>query len=456
MRPSTCCSCSRRVFAKCTLCVIVALSYAPQASSSPLDEAYQAELKRLGSEEDALRKALRKAQSRAKRARAEMVSEIESLASKLARLRVSNGQEQTQIPEAERMQSIESQKRSVERRQVQIETWLETHGIRVPSLKVDAAGGATPGHTHPPLDAMVRAALDHIEEHGQLRLQSEQEYFDREGSAKLGSVLHIAEIGALALDEEFRPLDLAPDGSLRVTQFFDSDLVSHGDYRSVGVVLFDPDDIRPLQEERAGWRAWMDKGGLVMWAIAALALLAVLLFVERLLTFIVYSLRLLSAKRRGPMSPVAQGDTLLQAVSLAQSAIGDAESIEKRAVQAMLQTQPVVRRGVSLLGVVAAVAPLLGLLGTVTGMIGTFAVITEHGTGDPRLLSGGISAALLTTQFGLMVAIPALLMQTTLYRTGDVILRRVERFALQVLNMRVAELEGTLTPGHVVPIQGER
>ena len=61
----------------------------------------------------------------------------------------------------------------------------------------------------------------------------------------------------------------------------------------------------------------------------------------------------------------------------------------------MLQVQPVVRRGISLLAVVAAVA-LLGLLGTVTGMIGTFAVITEHGTGDPRLLCG-ISAALLTT-----------------------------------------------------------
>ena len=51
-------------------------------------------------------------------------------------------------------------------------------------------------------------------------------------------------------------------------------------------------------------------------------------------------------------------------------------------------------------------APLLGLLGTVTGMIGTFGLITEHGTGDARLLSGGISEALLTTQFGLMVAIP--------------------------------------------------
>ncbi len=58
--------------------------------------------------------------------------------------------------------------------------------------------------------------------------------------------------------------------------------------------------------------------------------------------------------------------------------------------------------------VLAAVAPLLGLLGTVTGMIGTFQVITEKGAGDPRTLSGGISEALLTTQFGLILAIPCL------------------------------------------------
>jgi len=95
-------------------------------------------------------------------------------------------------------------------------------------------------------------------------------------------------------------------------------------------------------------------------------------------------------------------------------------------------------------------------LGTVTGMIGTFAVITEHGTGDPRLLSGGISAALLTTQFGLMVAIPALLMQTTLYRTGDVILRRIERFALQALNARVAGFEEEFISNKVIAVQGER
>ena len=70
------------------------------------------------------------------------------------------------------------------------------------------------------------------------------------------------------------------------------------------------------------------------------------------------------------------------------------------------------------LGTVAAVSPLLGLLGTVTGMIETFQSITLFGTGDPKLMSGGISQALITTAAGLTVAIPALIMHR--YFTGRI------------------------------------
>ena len=69
----------------------------------------------------------------------------------------------------------------------------------------------------------------------------------------------------------------------------------------------------------------------------------------------------------------------------------------------------------------AAIAPLLGLLGTVTGMINTFKVITVHGTGDPRLMAGGISEALITTQLGLAVAIPIMMMAAFLGRKAQVI-----------------------------------
>jgi biopolymer transport protein ExbB len=78
----------------------------------------------------------------------------------------------------------------------------------------------------------------------------------------------------------------------------------------------------------------------------------------------------------------------------------------------------------------AAVAPLLGLLGTVTGMINTFHVITVHGTGDPRLMAGGISEALITTQLGLAVAIPVLVAAALLSRKAQRIASDMEEKAV--------------------------
>lgn len=84
--------------------------------------------------------------------------------------------------------------------------------------------------------------------------------------------------------------------------------------------------------------------------------------------------------------------------------------------------------------VMAAVAPLLGLLGTVTGMISTFDIITEFGTGDPKLLSSGISEALITTKLGLVVAIPSLLLGNLLGGWSSKIKVMLEREAMRLSN----------------------
>lgn len=82
--------------------------------------------------------------------------------------------------------------------------------------------------------------------------------------------------------------------------------------------------------------------------------------------------------------------------------------------------------------VIAAVAPLLGLLGTVTGMISTFDIITEFGTGNPKMLSSGISEALVTTMFGLVVAIPMILIGHYLNSKASHIKDQLEIEALEV------------------------
>ncbi|NJB66678.1 biopolymer transport protein ExbB [Desulfobaculum xiamenense] len=85
-------------------------------------------------------------------------------------------------------------------------------------------------------------------------------------------------------------------------------------------------------------------------------------------------------------------------------------------------------KGIPTILVLAAVAPLLGLLGTVSGMIGTFDVIAEFGTGNARGLASGISQALITTQSGLMVAVPGMVAGGLLYRMSVRLRRRMELF----------------------------
>ena len=102
----------------------------------------------------------------------------------------------------------------------------------------------------------------------------------------------------------------------------------------------------------------------------------------------------------------------------------DPEATAIRLDEQLAEESSLLNRGLPTVAVLAAVSPLLGLLGTVTGMIETFQSITLFGTGDPKLMSGGISQALVTTQLGLAVAIPLVLLHSLL--TGQVN-RLVER-----------------------------
>ena len=111
------------------------------------------------------------------------------------------------------------------------------------------------------------------------------------------------------------------------------------------------------------------------------------------------------------------------------------EEMENSLQEAILREIPPMERFLSTLGMLAAIAPLLGLLGTVTGMIDTFHVITLHGTGDPRLMSGGISEALVTTMLGLSVAIPLMLSQTLLSRAVDKKIGEMEEKAVALVNI---------------------
>lgn len=102
--------------------------------------------------------------------------------------------------------------------------------------------------------------------------------------------------------------------------------------------------------------------------------------------------------------------------------------------ESILEQTTELEKGMSLLGTVVNAAPQLGLLGTVTGMITAFSALTRNGTSTPKIVAGGISEALYTTAFGLIVAIPALVFYNYFNRRIDVIVAEMERAALQFLS----------------------
>ncbi|MBF0470115.1 MAG: MotA/TolQ/ExbB proton channel family protein [Gammaproteobacteria bacterium] len=114
------------------------------------------------------------------------------------------------------------------------------------------------------------------------------------------------------------------------------------------------------------------------------------------------------------------------------------EVLEETGRQVVIELE----RYLNTLGTIASITPLLGLLGTVIGMIKVFAAITEFGVGNPTILAGGISEALLTTAAGLAVAIPSLIFYRHFRRRVDLLVLKMEEEALKLVELIHGEREG--------------
>jgi biopolymer transport protein ExbB len=116
----------------------------------------------------------------------------------------------------------------------------------------------------------------------------------------------------------------------------------------------------------------------------------------------------------------------------------DLETLELKLDEAILRETAPLETGLGFIKVLYIVAPLLGLLGTVVGMIATFQMITLFGTGDPRMMAGGISTALVTTVLGLVVAIPLTLLHSFLQSKARALIQVLEEQAAGIV-ARLAE-----------------
>jgi len=162
----------------------------------------------------------------------------------------------------------------------------------------------------------------------------------------------------------------------------------------------------PTVEER------VDQGGPVGYVIIAVGIIAFLIALER---FVSLTLIEAKVKRQLKSKEVKENNPLGRVLKVNQQFPDVAyETLELKLSEAILREMPKITRNLTLIKIVSVIAPLLGLLGTVTGMINTFQAITLFGTGDPKLMAGGISTALMTTVLGLVVAIPTVVLSSLL------------------------------------------
>lgn len=160
-----------------------------------------------------------------------------------------------------------------------------------------------------------------------------------------------------------------------------------------------------LNQQRATLSEYYHQGKTVGYLITVLLVIGLLIAIER---FVV--LTLVGGKIRTQLknlSNPSDGNPLGRILKVYHSnKTADVENLELKLDEAILRETPKVERGIGMIKLFAAVAPLMGLLGTVIGMIMTFQTITLYGTGDPKLMAGDISLALVTTALGLIAALP--------------------------------------------------
>ena len=154
----------------------------------------------------------------------------------------------------------------------------------------------------------------------------------------------------------------------------------------------------------------INQGGIVGYCIIGLGIIGLLIALWRWIALSRDSRKVSAQLKRDSASTDNPLGRVLAAYESNRQA--DTETVELKLSEAALKEMPGLTKGLLFIKVISVVAPLMGLLGTVTGMIKTFQVITLYGAGDPKMMAGGISQALMTTVLGLVVAIPMVLIHT--------------------------------------------
>ena len=225
---------------------------------------------------------------------------------------------------------------------------------------------------------------------------------------RVGTFNLVGKDGYLAYDAEndvVQPLGRQPEGYLLSSAEELAEATS-------GTVPFyaDPSQgaILGLLKEKATLMERYHAGGPVGYTITAMLIIGLLIGLYKLVTLYVTGSKIKS-QLKNPGNPSSSNPLGRILKVYQENKHSDAENLELKLDEAILRELPSIESGINVIKIFAAIAPLLGLLGTVLGMIATFQSITLFGTGDPRLMAGSISMALVTTAQGIIAALPLIL-----------------------------------------------
>ncbi|MEC7275477.1 MAG: MotA/TolQ/ExbB proton channel family protein [Bdellovibrionota bacterium] len=357
----------------------------------------------------------------------------------LVKLTKTNELKSTQLLEAERnLENIEGSNSLLETTLLQGKMTLNFDEEKWKSLETGEAK----------ISAILSGAVKLLTKGGEIEM-IDGEFFTQEGKLTEGRMIKVGRIASYGITPKHSSM-LMPVGlgKLKLTEnnlekelakFRSGDLLT-----SMPIFLYETTSkgIEPKKEKT--FMEIVEAGGAIAYVIVGLGLVA--LFLALIRGFLLYKASqfdkgILAHIQKGDLKLVEEqslsGNTPFDRVLLKTFLSKDKEREARENVihESILGELNYLDKFGAIILVMAAVAPLLGLLGTVTGMISTFDIITEFGTGDPKLLSSGISEALITTKLGLVVAIPSLLLGNLLGGWSGKIKVMLEREALRLSNL---------------------
>ncbi len=413
-----------------------------------LETAYKREYAFLEAQKRELTERLKNYQSSTSNEEKTLINKISALERSSVERSVKIDQLNAQLSEAERKEAAVTERNdTLEITYAQAEATLKNHGIEIPPPIKD-----TQDNDPAKVNYLFKQALSLIQ--GLSAIQTKTgSFFLENGKQAQGTLIHLGNIAAYGTSEEGSgSLVPAGGGDFKVWKGSGAEsaiaLSKNQQPDLLQLFLFESRTNAIEESSEKSVLSIIDSGGPIGWVIVALGIIAAFLILVR-----AYLLQSNSANTQKLSDQIIhqldEGNLEVARKSCEDnsSAISrvlsytlnhlkdDRDHMESIVYEAILQESgPLDRFGPAIL-VIASVAPLLGLLGTVTGMIETFDMITEFGTGDPKLLSEGIAIALVTTELGLVVAIPALLLGSVLSVWAKNIKRDMEHSALRITNI---------------------